>query len=60
MSDTILSLAVPSILILVLVAWAPLLRGAEALSKRHSRRFVEEVPDLREDDTSPQLTRETA
>jgi hypothetical protein len=60
MSIFILVLVLTFVLLASMFIWVPLLQSAEALSRRYPRQRYAEMPDLREDDTSPQFTGEVA
>ena len=60
MSEFAVSMMITGILMIALLAWVPILHRAEALSRRLERAMEEDIPDLRDDDYSPHLSREAA
>jgi hypothetical protein len=56
MTNIVLAVVVAVILLAAMFIWVPLLQGAEVRSRRYSARPYQEIPDLREEDDSPQFT----
>jgi hypothetical protein len=49
-------LVIGFVLLALMFIWVSLLQSAEAPSRRFPPQRAEDIPDLREDDTSPQFT----
>jgi hypothetical protein len=60
MSDIILALVLTFVLLAAMFVWVPLLQSAEAHSRRYPLQRYGEMPDLREEDSSPQFTGKVA
>ena len=60
MSVAILTLLLAAVLILAMLVWVPILQSAETHSRRHSSQRSGTIPELTEEDSSPELTSEIA
>ena len=60
MSATILALLLAVVLVLAMFIWVPLLQSAEALDRRHSSHRSGTIPELTEEEPSPELTDKVA
>jgi hypothetical protein len=60
MFETILALLLLVVLILAMLVWVPILLSAETLGRRYSSQRSGTVPELTEEEPSPELTGKVA
>jgi hypothetical protein len=58
MSETILALILTVVLILAMLVWVPIMQSAETHGRRYSSRRSGTIPELTEEEPSPELTGE--